>query len=224
MSPLSSDQAVHVLSRLGYLTPPKDNVSFSIEDRLQFLGLPRDIPHPFDTNYAPAVFATETFPPASSQFAPFSPEPSIFAQELKRRDSYPHNDMHSYSSKSFASGFYPMSSEDIKGHDSDAGSATTAKPSSTARSGGGTRYGPFLSNAPANRAPGRPEPPISRPSSGQTSAREIVAQELDAMHDLNGTLASLDLDRDRPWKSPAESSDSGGSVQFQLTMNGSPSP
>ncbi|KAK0243312.1 hypothetical protein EDD85DRAFT_987458 [Armillaria nabsnona] len=224
MSPLSSDQAVHVLSRLGYLTPPKDNVSFSIEDRLQFLGLPRDIPHPFDTNYAPAVFATETLPPASSQFAPFSPEPSIFAQELKRRDSYPHNDMHSYSSKSFPSGFYPMSSEDIKGHDSDAGSAATAKPSSTARSGGGTRYGPFFSNAPANRAPGRPEPPISRPSSGQTSAREIVAQELDAMHDLNGTLASLDLDRDRPWKSPAESSDSGGSVQFQLTMNGSPSP
>lgn len=224
MSPLSSDQAVHVLSRLGYLTPPKDNVSFSIEDRLQFLGLPGDIPHPFDTNYAPAVFATDTSPPAVPHFAPFSPEPSLFAPELKRRDLYPHNDIHSYSSKTFASGFYPMSSEDAKGHEADTGSGTTiTKSSSATRSGGGTRYGPFLSNSPpANRAPGRPERPISRPSSGQTSARENVAQELDAMYDLNGTLASLDLDRDRPWKSPSETSDSGGSVQFQLTMNGSP--
>ncbi|KAK0461602.1 uncharacterized protein EV420DRAFT_1664338 [Desarmillaria tabescens] len=202
MSPLSSDQAVQVLSRLGYLTPPKDNVSFSIEDRLRFLGLPREIPHPFDTNYAPAVFANEVQPPTISQFAPFSAR-----------------------TRPFASGFYPMSSEDVKGNETDTGSGTTVKPSSAARSGGSTRYGPFLSSSPpANRAPGRPERPISRPSSGQTSAREIVAQELDAMHDLNGTLASLDLDRDRPWKSPAESSDSGGSVQFQLTMNGSPSP
>ncbi|KAJ7250779.1 hypothetical protein C8J57DRAFT_1667603 [Mycena rebaudengoi] len=80
--------------------------------------------------------------------------------------------------------------------------------------------------------------PISRPGSGQTRERE--PSEFEVMHDLNGTLASLDLDRereldrerDRPWslKSPipeslsSESTSSGGSVQFRMTMGRTPSP
>ncbi|KAJ3837830.1 hypothetical protein F5878DRAFT_197265 [Lentinula raphanica] len=69
--------------------------------------------------------------------------------------------------------------------------------------------------------------PISRPLSSQPpSASGIDAFEV---HDLNGTLASLDLGEvvpssvvdHRPWgvKSPAASSDSGNSVQFQLTRD-----
>lgn len=82
------------------------------------------------------------------------------------------------------------------------------------------RYGAYLGEGspPANRGPGRLDQ-HSRPSS-----RHIDGQEFDAMHDLNGTLASLDLDRDRSWKSPTESSDSSASVQFQMGRNSTSSP
>ncbi|KAK6980850.1 hypothetical protein R3P38DRAFT_3376597 [Favolaschia claudopus] len=82
--------------------------------------------------------------------------------------------------------------------------------------------------------------PISRPGSGaacgageQLRVERIVGGELlfDPMHDLNGTLVSLDLNREREreyaWglKSPtvtesasAESTSSGGSVQFRMSM------
>ncbi|KAK7021664.1 hypothetical protein R3P38DRAFT_3271407 [Favolaschia claudopus] len=102
--------------------------------------------------------------------------------------------------------------------------------------------GGYAGSPPAFQVIRYQEPrPISRPGSGaacggageQLRVERIVGGELlfDPMHDLNGTLVSLDLDREREreyaWglKSPtvtestsAESTSSGGSVQFRMSM------
>jgi len=104
----------------------------------------------------------------------------------------------------------PVENETIK--------ASTTRPASAAR------YGPFLNGSPpssqTSRTPVRMEAPISRPA---TDKPGHAGQDYDALHDLNGTLASLDLDR--PWKSPAQSSESSGtSVQFRLSVDHGSSP
>ncbi|KAF9049403.1 hypothetical protein BDZ89DRAFT_1057762 [Hymenopellis radicata] len=144
-------------------------------------------------------------------FSPFSPEPN---SSYGRRDSFPSGVP--FSSRGFPASWYRNEIVITSP------TASTAKGTpTTTRPGSASRYGSYLGGGspPGTRAPGRSDNHISRPPSGQPDV-----QEFDAMHDLNGTLASLDLDRDRPWKSPAESSDSGASVQFQLTMNPTPSP
>ncbi|KAF9036892.1 hypothetical protein BDZ89DRAFT_1110556 [Hymenopellis radicata] len=144
-------------------------------------------------------------------FSPFSPEPN---SSYGRRDSFPSGVP--FSSRGFPASWYRNEIVITSP------TASTAKGTpTTTRPGSASRYGSYLGGGspPGTRAPGRSDNHISRPPSGQPDV-----QELDAMHDLNGTLASLDLDRDRPWKSPAESSDSGASVQFQLTMNPTSSP
>ncbi len=144
-------------------------------------------------------------------FSPFSPEPN---SSYARRDSFPTGAP--FSSRGFPASWYRNEIVITSP------TASTAKATpTTTRPGSASRYGSYLGGGspPGTRALGRSENHISRPSSGQPDV-----QEFDAMHDLNGTLASLDLDRDRPWKSPAESSDSGASVQFQMTMNPTPSP
>jgi hypothetical protein len=145
---------------------------------------------------------------SQSHFAPFSPDPNAYASELKRHDS--RADMLLHPSKAFAPGFYPLQTQDLQINtgvsinSTTKASPTAARPASASASG--SRYNTFLESAnhsfPVHRAPGRPES-VSRPPSGSMSRMEQDNQELDAMHDLNGTLASLELDR--PWKSPMES-------------------
>lgn len=181
-------------------------------------------------------FSSNAFPArpeihrSQSQFAPFSPDPNAYASELKRRDS--RADMLPHPSKAYAPGFYPLQTQDLQmtsGPSSNSvsrTSPTSARPASA--SANTSRYSSFLESSnhsfPVNRAPGRPEPPATRPPSGQTAGSmprmEQDLQELDAMHDLNGTLASLELDR--PWKSPAESTGSSGAVR--VTNEKVPSP
>lgn len=176
-------------------------------------------------------FSSNAFPArpeihrSQSQFAPFSPDPNAYASELKRRDS--RSDMLPHPSKAYAPGFYPLHMQDLQmtsGTNASKTSPTSGRPASASAS----RYNTYLESSnhsfPVNRAPGRPEVPISRPPSGQTAGSvprmEQDNQELDTMHDLNGTLASLELDR--PWKSPADSTGSGTAAR--ATNEKAPSP
>ncbi|RDB27828.1 putative RNA-binding protein C23E6.01c [Hypsizygus marmoreus] len=130
-----------------------------------------------------------------SSFALFSPDPNGYVSVPEpKRDSFSRSEGLPHPSKAYAPGFFPC-----------ADSAGPQVPHGTTHSWRALAFG-------VNRAPGRPEAAISRPPSGQTIGPqthvESEMQELDAMHDLNGTLASLDLDRPS-WKSqPPESSGS----------------
>ena len=162
---------------------------------------------------------------SQSQFAPFSPDPNAYVSEFKRRDS--RSDMLPHPSKAYATGFYPLQTQDLQmTSGTSPGSVSKTSPTSVRpASASASRYNTFLESSnhpfPVNRAPGRPEVPISRPPSGQTAGSvPRIEQELDAMHDLNGTLASLELDQ--PWKSPAENIGSGTAVR--ATNDKVPSP
>lgn len=181
-------------------------------------------------------FSSNAFPArpeihrSQSQFAPFSPDPNAYSSEIKRRDS--RADVLPHPSKAYAPGFYPVQTQDLQ-INSGAGansasktSPTSARPASASASA--SRFSSFLESSnhsfPVGRAPGRPEAPVSRPPSGQMTGNvpqmEQDIQELDAMHDLNGTLASLELDR--PWKSPTESAGSGASIRIISEKASSP--
>lgn len=177
-------------------------------------------------------------------FSPFSPDPNarytsqqIDASELKRRDSY-----------GLAASAHAPAFEHL--NDSSSGVARLAV---NARPSSGSRYASYhggglvpksgsgsTGTSPVNRT--SMPIPISRPSSGQPAVVSTATpHDPFEMHDLNGTLASLDLVEasinghhahvhnsiveSRPWgvKSPAESSDSGASVQFQMTSDSVPS-
>ncbi|KAF7290141.1 hypothetical protein MIND_01327300 [Mycena indigotica] len=161
-----------------------------------------------------------TPPPASSSFSPFSPDPSQSTQQHQssnglyaplpdmlatRRDSY------SSGLKSY-SGYYP---------------SVGGGGSSPTRGGLGSGSPPtFQVNRYQDQMVASRQP-ISRPASGSAAVRNNVDDMY--MHELNGTLANLDLGRGWQLKSPindtrsnasADSASSGASVQFRMT----PSP
>jgi len=132
---------------------------------------------------------------AQSNFSPFSPDPNDFymSSESGRRDSvYSRLEGLPHPSKAYAPGFFP--SQDLKVNmngGSGRGSSSSTRPAS------GNRFG-FAENsdpAPLNRASGRAEVPISRPTSGQMATSDGEGHESYVIQELNGTLASLDLDR-----------------------------
>ncbi|KAF7329169.1 hypothetical protein MKEN_00177500 [Mycena kentingensis (nom. inval.)] len=192
---------------------------------------------------APPLAPQNIQPPSS--FSPFSPDPNQLAhpsqqqpasgglyptQELlaTRRDSYSAGLPHP--SRAYAPGFFSSNPLPIGGG--------TAKSSG----GGSSPTRGFASGSPpafqANRYQDlTTRHPISRPNSGSAAIRATAAHDdWDPLQDLNGTLASLELDREREislmtergWnlKSPINenasegSASSGGSVQFRMT----PSP
>jgi hypothetical protein len=167
---------------------------------------------------------------SQSQFAPFSPDPNAYSSEIKRHDS--RADALPHPSKAYAPGFYPVQTQDLQissgvgANSASKTSPTSARPASASASA--SRFSSFLESSshsfPASRAPGRSEAPVSRPPSGQMAGNvqqmEQDIQELDVMHDLNGTLASLELDR--PWKSPTESTGSGSSIRMTNEKASSP--
>ncbi|CAA7259349.1 unnamed protein product [Cyclocybe aegerita] len=147
-----------------------------------------------------------------SNFSPFSPDPNSLytSSESVRRDqnssSYPRLDTLPHPSKAYAPGFFPQHSQDLRINTSANGPNTSKVSPVAARPSSASRYGFAESSDPPARAMGRSEAPISRPSSGQMSA-PVDNHESDVIQDLNGTLASLDLDR--PWKSPEVGKNSG---------------
>ncbi|KAJ7798122.1 hypothetical protein B0H14DRAFT_3492881 [Mycena olivaceomarginata] len=156
----------------------------------------------------------------TSSFSPFSPDPNQLPQQQqhqgqqqqqqhgaggctrrgefgKRRDSYagqPYGQGLPHPSKAYAPGFFPVPPV-LQTNGSASRSGVRVGESDTRRVWGWGGDG-FAGSPPAfqvNRYQ-RHAQPISRPNSG--SARRGGGEfGLDAMHDLNGTLASLDLDQ-----------------------------
>jgi hypothetical protein len=215
-SALTQDQALALLSKFtaqGYFTGGGANAApetREVENLLlntsyggPYAGLDQKKPEAGPSNLNTFVPRPEIHR-AQSNFSPFSPDPNNFymSSETARRDStYSRLDTLPHPSKAYAPGFFP--SQDLKVNTAVGnGSSGRGSPSCT-RPVSGNRFG-FMENsdppAPLNRAPGRAEAPISRPPSGQMAPPRDEGHESDLIQDLNGTLASLDLDR--PWKSP----------------------
>jgi len=140
-----------------------------------------------------------------SNFSPFSPDLSNLytsSESMKRDhpnpflrfDAFPH------SSKAFAPGFFSQPQDMKINTNTNVAesklSPTTVRPSSAARFTFAESTDPF---AILDGGPGRAGAPISRPNSGLW-VPPAKKRDSDPIHDLNGTLASLDLER--PWRSP----------------------
>lgn len=133
----------------------------------------------------------------TSSFSPFSPDPNMYTR--RGSDSYD---------------LLPHSMNHASRYDSimEFKAATTnsnERPVPPVRTPSGSqRYVPFLDGSAKAFEGGRcmtRQEPISRPNSSETSSQgrssQYDVQEHDPIHDLNGTLASLDLDQHHPWKS-----------------------
>lgn len=158
-----------------------------------------------------------------SSFSPFSPDPNNLYMSsenvgVRRESPYSRLEALPHPSKAYAPGFFPVSQQpqqqqDLKVNTAATlgnGSGASSKVSPTSATGvgrpaSGGRYA-FAESSDQPTPLHRPTAPISRPSSGQMGVApglSNVGQESDPIQDLNGTLASLELDRDRPssWKS-----------------------
>ena len=139
-----------------------------------------------------------------STFSPFSPDPNTLVPETKQRESFSRSETLPHPSKAYAPGFLPLQTQDSV--DNNPGTSAIAKtPPPPTRPASVTRYSSYLDGSgpfAVSRGPGRSEMAISRPPSGQMTSNggrvEFEDQEFDVMDDLNGTLASLELDR--PWR------------------------
>ncbi|KAF9226728.1 RNA-binding domain-containing protein [Gyrodon lividus] len=139
-----------------------------------------------------------------SSFSPFSPDPNAFMLGNRRRGS---EDLLPADALSQTMNPYPPRFDSTV---LDGKTATNDRPNGPARTPGGShQYGPYHDNSnrllDTSRSASRQEP-ISRPNSSETSSRRCLSshEEHEHIHDLNGTLASLDLDHQSPWKSTGE--------------------
>ena len=171
------------------------------------LGVPRE---EVNSSYDyPAFVSRPEVQRALSTFSPFSPDPSLAVVDARNRESAgpARSEGLPHPSKAYAPGFLP-SQEAKRGSSPTGQSPTSSRPSSAMPSFGFADLTgdslPLL-----NRAPGRAEAPISRPSSGPKSSPQ-KSEKLDLdVQDLNHTLANLDL----------RSTSSSHSGQFHLSTN-----
>ncbi|KAG2073537.1 hypothetical protein BDR04DRAFT_1009972 [Suillus decipiens] len=127
----------------------------------------------------------------TSSFSPFSPEPNMYTR--RGSDSYdllPHSMNHT----SRYDGIMEFKAATTNSNERPVPPVRTPS--------GSQRYVPFLDGSAKAFEGGRcmtRQEPISRPNSSQTSSQgrssQYDVQEHDPIHDLNGTLASLDLDQ-----------------------------
>jgi len=139
---------------------------------------------------------------AASNFSPFSPDPNYLGDGVKGQDTNTQMQAFSHVPKTYSSWYNPTQDEKVasaSGKISPTSLQTIRPPSSSQRYNSllgeaSSTASPFQSSRASSRqdAPiGRPE--VSRRSShnqGQYGGHE---HEHDAIQDLNGTLASLDL-------------------------------
>ncbi|KZT29449.1 hypothetical protein NEOLEDRAFT_1056354 [Neolentinus lepideus HHB14362 ss-1] len=174
-----------------------------------------------------ASFALRTdtnVPPARSSFSPFSPDPNLFPEELRNRDSITPSRAEPlpHPSKNYAPGFgpSPLQMQDMNGLDRNTPkrispvtptSAHTNRPSvSRFNSLLGGASNPFDANRTGSRASFHE----------QEQRKEVDVHEHDLIQDLNGTLASLDLDNSQgSWR--AQEDRNGGRMSNELRR---PSP
>lgn len=175
---------------------------------------------------------------AISGFSPFSPDPNYLANLVGNRElgisaegmSTIQSSISKRGSEVLPSGSERLSTAAAVGLGGVGRSATPSQVQQPQESHdfGSARAGGRYS---MDRAPLRSfmEASLIRPSSLQTAAtshKESQAEH-DPLADLNGTLASLDLDASvgsGSARSPGQSTDSGKSVQFRMNMNSPTSP
>lgn len=134
-----------------------------------------------------------------SNFSPFSPDPNLLSGE--KHEPLPH-----YTARNYPAGFdsasYPQDIKAIGGPNGDRISPTSLRPTLANQ-----RYGASYLDESSRRAEG----PISRPNSNSgsnagsapsnTKLTRRDSKEREAMSDLSGTFANLDLDHQAVWKS-----------------------
>lgn len=137
-----------------------------------------------------------------SNFSPFSPDPNVDEPNVRRHDASPF--ILNHASKPYTPSFLSLPASDVKSNANYVnGDASTKNSPRDPRSSSATRYGNFLDTSDVTYSSRRQEVTISKPSSGSTSTTpgERENRDSDPLQDLNGTLASLDLDREKSWKS-----------------------
>lgn len=206
---ISQDQALQILQKFSSQNYFNDNGSGSqdvseLENTLLTYGAGGRDEHKKDEGTSNnSLFASRPdLHRSQSNFSPFSPDPNnIYTTSDSRRD-YSRLDTMLHSSK-YGPGFYP-SHQDLKITTPGASSGNGKISPLSVRPSNDGRY-TFAESSdpptPINRAPGRAEQPISRPSSDHM-AHAMMNQEFDRLQDLNNTLASLEIDH---WKSPDSS-------------------
>ncbi|KAL0949204.1 hypothetical protein HGRIS_009282 [Hohenbuehelia grisea] len=151
--------------------------------------------------------------PVPPSFSPFSPDPNVYpSPTTKSQDSQ--------TLRSYQSGYLQESQQPsalTPGENGGKVSPTSTRPSSA------SHFQNFLdSTSPpftSSRGSGRTEGPISRPASRRTSTPKGDHEQ--DIQDLNGTLASLELDQS--WKSPGLDRGAGSS-EYLLAMKRAASP
>lgn len=149
---------------------------------------------------------------SANSFSPFSPDPSFLNEGEKGLNAGPQSgSAQNYAAFANAKGYAPWYTapqpDDKTSNSSGKVSPTTVptvRPSSANQ-----RFGSFLSETQAGspfqtRSSSRQEGPIARPDIARRHSQVLASQEHehDLIQDLNGTLASLDLDNTHgPWKS-----------------------
>lgn len=204
---LTQDQALQLLQRLGiqYPNPPAatyngNDAEHSFMNSIYSQQGLQVSNEEIDPSFAPRPEVLRSQP----NFSPFSPDPNSLytSSESVKRDPNPYLRFDSFSqpSKSFAPGYFSQS-QDLKVNTAVNVSESKVSPASI-RPSSASRY-TFAENtdplALIDGGHGRAGAPISRPHSGHL-VPSADKREPDPIHDLNGTLASLDLDR--PWRSP----------------------
>lgn len=140
-------------------------------------------------------------------FSPFSPDPNAYMLDDRKRGS-----IDLVTADSLSQTFPPRFDSGMLD-----GNAITDRPNGPLRlsNNGCHQYSPYFegSNRPVDSScSSSRQEPVSRPTSSQTSSqgrssRHDAHEEQGPIHDLNGTLASLDLDSRSPWRptgKPAE--------------------
>lgn len=129
-----------------------------------------------------------------TSFSPFSPDPNAYILDDRKRGS-----VDLVNADSLSQTLNPFPPRFVDG--------ITITDRTPRTSNGGHPFGPYFDGSSrmveTSRSSSRQEP-VSRPSSSQTSqgqsTRHDAHKEQDLIHDLNGTLASLDLDSKSPWR------------------------
>jgi len=205
---LTKEQAFQILQRLGlsYPTPSGymdvENASLSNNSYMtNGYGSHADAVRLKDEMNT-AFFTRPDLIRNQSNFSPFSPDPNNLytSSDSLGRELNPFGSrLDSFSHSSLAPGFF-VQPQELKVNTAVNVDELKVSPS-PARPTSGNRYS-FAEHtnplATVNGSYGRTEPAISRPATGQLEC----SRDTGPIHDLNGTLASLDLELDRPWRSP----------------------
>ena len=226
---MTQEQALHILQKFtvqGYLHNPNiqyngsgvNNTAFTYAGSALGGGAYHDIqtqggvlgPQSLDTYLANNLRAQPTESQRiQSNFSPFSPDPNVYESDARRNEANSYSIPHP--SQAFVPGFFSMQSSEVNPNaNSNNGDMPTNSSQTDPHIGASSngRYGNYLEASGVVYAARRPDAAISRPSSGSTSGAGAAEREgnhdSSPLQDLNGTLASLDLDREKPWKSQSE--------------------